>query len=100
MCRIDNAHHRPAGAELNLIIAEDRDGSRYALTVDQRAVEAFQIGDRKLFAGLTNLGVAARDDGRVGIDHNFAFGIATQTRDLLINSMRFACFEADSISSR
>ena len=80
---IDNAHHRPAGAELNLIAAEKRDGARDALAVDQRAVEALQIGDRELFAGPANFGVPSRDHGRVSVDHNFAFGIAAQSRDFL-----------------
>ena len=84
MRRIDHAHYRTAGAELDLIAAEERDGAGNALAVDQRAVEALQIGDRELFAGPANFGVASRDDGRVSVDHNFAFRIAAQTRDFLI----------------
>src|SRR5216684_2195590 len=84
MRRIDYAHDRPTDAELNLISAVKGYGAGDALTVDQCAVEALQIGNRELFARLANFGVASRDDGRVRIDHNFAFGIAAQTRDFLI----------------
>src|SRR5438552_2732559 len=64
MGRIDHAHYRSAGPELDLIAAEERDGAGDTLAVDQCAVEALQIGDRELFAGPANFGGASRADRR------------------------------------
>src|SRR5258707_14185589 len=82
----------PAGAKLDVIAAEKRDAARDALAVSQRAVEALQIGNRELFAHPANLGVAARDDGRVSVDHNFTFWIAAQTRYFPIQVDTFYLF--------
>ena len=48
---IDYAHDRPTDAELNSIATVKSRSARDPLTVDQRAVEALQIGDCELLAG-------------------------------------------------
>ena len=75
------AQQRAAHAQLNFISVKQRDGFSDALAFDQSPVEALQIANEKLFAGLLDLGVTARDHRGGSIDHHFAFGIAAQPRD-------------------
>ena len=69
---------------MNLIFVEQLYCLCNALTIDERAVEAFQIDDCKLSINFANLRVAARYDRGRGIDHDVTLRIATQLKDILV----------------
>src|SRR6185369_5856030 len=79
---IAQAQQRTAGPELNLIAIKQRRRFADALIVDERAVKAFQIGNRELITAFPDLGVTARDHRGIGIDYDFPFGVASEPRHL------------------
>ena len=80
---IDKSQDRSARAKLNLISVEQLYCLSNSLTIDERAVKAFQIDDCKLTINFANLRMAARNDRGGGIDHYVTLRIATQLKDIL-----------------
>ena len=69
---------------MNLIFINQLFCACNALTIDEGAVEAFQIDYRKLTINFANFSVAARNYRGCGIDHDVALRIATQLKDILV----------------
>ncbi len=69
---------------MNLVSIKEGHGLGYSLTAHQRAVEAFQIADDKLFTGFFDLGVTSRNHRGRGVDYYFAFRIAAEARYIAI----------------
>src|SRR3981081_2479272 len=102
MRRIRQAQQRAAHAQLNFISVKQRDGFSDALAFNQSPVEALQIANEKLFAGLLDLGVTARDHRGGSIDYHFAFDSAAQPRDfpVQLNSPALLRVRIDQVEMR
>ena len=81
---IDQFQQWSASTELNLVFVEQINRARDALTVDDCAVEAFQIDDRELTVGASYLGMAAGNHRGGCVDDYVAFRIATEPKYVFV----------------
>src|SRR5690242_18955215 len=84
MRRIDQAQQRATSTELDLIFVEELCGSRDALTIYQRAVEALQINNFKLSLSPSTFRMTTRHHGGGSVDDYVAFGIAAKPEYLFV----------------
>ena len=69
---------------MNLVFIEQINGAGDALPINECAVEAFQIDNRKLTLEASYLGMATGNHRGGCVDDYVAFGITTQPKQLFV----------------